>query len=1617
MISSIITRLKRLFAIIAVSISAFHLPLSAANVTIRVRDANGAGVVNATVYAVNFGERGPDGEHSRIGTTDNDGNVTLALVDNEEYEILAEKHGAGPTGRNQLFSPTHPHVAGNTSDSPTVTLDGTFSGRGQITATVQNATATRLVFGSVRKKGTTQDIAFGSCLANGGGTCDIIFNNIPTAAANTYDVGVFDPSANNGQGQGYGKILTTSVSSGGNATITIDISQGLPPDFTANSGDKSNDEQNRVLAEAGGTGGTVRGVVRDSVDSSKTVPNVWVSLMIREDNGAVFDRQGTHTDQNGRFELRGLEARKYYLRVSGGCRQDSTCYSGYESDTARTNGNLDTNDFELTAGDISSGNAKNIVVLLTAAPAGTGALKVNVKNQNGTLIPGAHVNIWPDGQPFQVDGSALTCNGADATVANPGYTQKNAQAVDGTVVLSQLSAGNYMVQVWTPFSQQGTMFNAGPDGLYNWSPGLRGCTSQITGSADDRRITVNANNTVQVFDMTGTEINGVVTTVNSIPNITLTVQTGNNGDGRVYGTMKFPETVDLSADPITVILYGPCDNSGCAGNFASVNGSGSNQYTYETFVPRTKNSEPASYHIQVFSKYWGVVQAGGGQNQIQFKDGVTEVQRDFTFAKAGIVTGYVRKPDGSVLIPGNDGNGGYVHASVNVSGQSSWGHAQVGQDGKYTVGGVLPGEVTIRPQVHGGGADYAAEGVKARVIANTTIEKDVSFIKGAFVLPIWDTSNYPTLQTDISGGFPTGETYEIIRVKSGTPLDGNFATMVLTDHSDEEARFTNVPAGNGPCGPGWSGGYCGKYMAAGDAYDFIFYRTGNMEGPYATYPYLTILGTKENVEVSSSKATDPTVMHQGSSVKPVRVTYAGDAPQAGTTVKGTVIAENMMRENDFTSLGGDFNNFIKYIPQISVVCNNSMVAMGLVTPPPAAIEGAAGAQLDTAILNNDYNGFVNVVDGLTWQYEIRGVPPNKDCTLIGTTPNYPPVSKRVTTGANGSSLTWDINWDNVAGKGGTISGTVTDSNGTPIKSASVLLKTKGIKKTVTANASGAYAFEGLPIGRYKITATAPSYSPDAQKTVIGDAETDTVNFALNAGPGSIAGTILELSATEMGLVKKPVEGAKVTAYDDTVNAQDTSKPLALIEATTQSDGTYLLEGLVNGHTYKISAKAPGRQVESTTKTSNGAAMTGVDFVFKQKPLTIDVAIDFLDTTFKIKILNPNNFSDGTVTYYPTADSSNTTDISNSFTDLPDGSLVAELAKSVLTAGVPYTLKIVANPADGSEPVTRTIDFASGKEAAKKAMDQAMLGDETVGDDGVQANYVGFNGAGFELEPGALIAGSSSEIPSADFELQDPANLDITTTDTTTVGDIVKVDINDVNFTGRDVPLVMPIDTSTLDEGIDAKDLALYQYNSSTGELEKVDSTLTLDPLNGTVAVDVTLNNTVFSQVSISNNSVGGMRSASVKGGMNALRTRDGFRTNPRAAASGSASFVIGLAQSTGTVAATSYHQYNFPNPFNLKDKTVTLRSGTSGVGTSIRGTYIVVSPTGSGDKNITIRIYNVAGDMVREFKETARAGYYNYIHWDGKNTSGDDVASGVYFAAVDAPGAPKKEPIKMVLVK
>lgn len=57
------------------------------------------------------------------------------------------------------------------------------------------------------------------------------------------------------------------------------------------------------------------------------------------------------------------------------------------------------------------------------------------------------------------------------------------------------------------------------------------------------------------------------------------------------------------------------------------------------------------------------------------------------------------------------------------------------------------------------------------------------------------------------------------------------------------------------------------------------------------------------------------------------------------------------------------------------------------------------------------------------------------------------------------------------------------------------------------------------------------------------------------------------------------------------------------------------------------------------------------------------------------------------------------------------------------------------------------------------------------------------------------------------------------------------------------------------------------------------------------------------------------------------------------------------------------------------------------------------------DGRVTVRIFNLAGEMVRPvFEADLRAGLWFQATWDGRNPDGEAVANGVYFVSVQGGG-------------
>ena len=85
---------------------------------------------------------------------------------------------------------------------------------------------------------------------------------------------------------------------------------------------------------------------------------------------------------------------------------------------------------------------------------------------------------------------------------------------------------------------------------------------------------------------------------------------------------------------------------------------------------------------------------------------------------------------------------------------------------------------------------------------------------------------------------------------------------------------------------------------------------------------------------------------------------------------------------------------------------------------------------------------------------------------------------------------------------------------------------------------------------------------------------------------------------------------------------------------------------------------------------------------------------------------------------------------------------------------------------------------------------------------------------------------------------------------------------------------------------------------------------------------------------------------------------------------------------------------NYPNPFNLS--------------TEIRFTL-------PDDAKVTLNIYNILGQKVATLVDGEKQAGTHSIYWDGRDKSGSEVASGIYFYQLKA--GEHKQLEKMLLIK
>lgn len=1605
--------MRKLISIFAAAVlwGALIAPLHATvDRTIIVKNQFGEVLPGATVYAVVMDKDGPDAAKTTFTYTSAQGSATLTLQDNEDYHFFAVKQHYLPRLKSQVHNPEHPMARsqGSLADLTIVISSAEVSSGdlevGRVLGNVTNATANSLVFGSLMKAKLDNsdnveaefEVDYAMCRTDNGGDCDLYVLNVPTTTAtNVYRLGAFDPQDTTG-GECFPQQITSAIAPDATVNVAMDFDTcGM----SVRKGD---------IEVGGGVGGlSAEGVIVDTA-TNNPLPFMEIGFNTQDNSN---EHVWTRADENGRFQFYGLtEGTTYFANLygAGSCAMGAGIYQSHNSTGSTTN--LGVYDF------LYDGTRRLLRVGMEAYDLPTATLTVHVRDNTGTVGVRSWVSLGGDWNQWETTGN---CGGSQ--VRDGGQNWCHAPASTGSVTFYNMPTGNYSVEVWTEFNNQGIRYNAGPDGEDN---------SGNCGS-DDLRILVSTNAAqFGVYDSSGDPVSVPISSV------TVLLNTQQNNSGLIYGTLDFPNetAVDLLDDPITLMARGRCDRDGCQpGAFEVVAGSGTNSYNYQLNV-----ASGSSYELRVLSGFWARLGEGHGFHDITLESTDT-VRINMSFARGGQLKGRLLKPDGTTFKP-QETSGNYSGAWVNAEGECGYGGNEVNSQGEFTIEGLLPCEFELN--VHGwGNFPYAnAEPRPAvTILKDQVVSADLQMAHGIAVDVALTTTSLPwinyTLISEGGGGFwaplntwvaqafPAGVVFTQKNLLEILDSEGGFRETRFEFHPDATKSPCNIDA------------ICPRALANGN-YDFYLMQKGEFrpegQGTGKPFMYFTIFSSSKNIEISSNKVNTSTRIHNGPEVPAVGldltplVDYSG---RGSTILRGSATASNIFREGDFNDLGGSFDNFMKFIPAVAIYnSSGALIAGGLITPCAECITQQENTDLDKSIASGDWTVFDGVFDAWAsrgaYAYEIRGLPPGETVTAVYTTPNYPPIKKSITLLADGTTKYVDVDFDTEAGTGASFSGVVRDSSTVAIQGAIVKIEAEAYgDRTKKTDSGGNFAFPGLPNGTYRVTVQAPGYVPAAAKLEVSQATSYSLNFGLQVGGGSVEGTVYK----ERFPFPRFASGAEVLCYDDTYNGNNPTAELPLYKVRTSSAGYYRLENLVPGDVYRCSVKLTGRYILTQTTTAIAGAITDFDFFPTPKPPRIEVGCRADVGAQKVECLveNPSDFDDGWAWHYTSSDTFNENQATrlqeSQFTELSDGKILITMPFSDFYDNVVYKLRVQAITQSTKKIVTREVEFSKDhtEGSSENDIDEQLLGDSSADTTGRKKNEVcmdvsGQNASCMTIPVGSMLPVSSGAIPSLSFGSLDlnastVAALVNAISSAAFVSDIYRLDVSSVNFTDRGVDVCLAYSQTDSD----LADVGVHRFNDSTNEWELIEGQQTISAVKGTVCVRI--------------GNLSGAAVQSLEARSSPMRATFNGRTHavrPLASGSGgSGSFaILKPSLTTGNAyAGDSFKVYNFPNPFNLDNKTVSIVNGgaTNSVATSGTVIKLEVPSTVDANQDAWVRIYNLAGELVDELHlGQISGGKYYYATWDGRNGSGQAVANGVYYGIVVVPGVKAKNAtFKMAVIK
>ncbi|MBI2071398.1 MAG: carboxypeptidase regulatory-like domain-containing protein [Elusimicrobia bacterium] len=1586
--SRVIFRSFVVVALVAVSFLKISL---AGDLRVEVLDQVSNPVAGAQVYVIFFSTTiqegsggGPDPSYSQFGTASSTGVIHFTLVDGLDYFVFATSHNYTPTLRDQVMDPFVASVNGAGGNfTKTLTSGAADMAFANVVFVNVPGPFPKLLMGDVRGRDSFEPVAFAMIRATDTVSSGVV-PNVPRPAAGEdvreLDIGFFSPADNLGSGD---RIILSSEAAG--VSNILDFNQASVPSYI------HDEVQQQGPIAFGDT--ALEGVLKDNTGRPVSFDR-GARVEARQDNFAGPFVAHAFVEPNGKYSFFAsspsmgiydgfVVGTTYYIEAAAWGFRTSTFTFLYDG-------------VKLTSNPIIS--------------PGTGVIKGHVRAVNAAgqsiLLPRAHVNAWPDWNPWP--GADAFGGGVPHGATGGGFTQ----SATGYYEITGLTEGNYQVQVWTEFAQQPAVFNFGPD----QNPGCGGVP-------DDRRVSVGSDDIVRIYACNGAQLGPAGA------NVDLVVKIATSTAGIIKGTLSFPGITDLRNTPVMITAREPFGGGGNEtweppkSGFAVVAASGAAQYDYQIDVPTG-----TLYELSVSAEGWGLVyDFGHFFPRVDLQLSTSSIGNNFTLARAGKIKGVIKLPDGMMFKPcfgpacAKFGGAAVDAQSLNVQ---SFGWDDLGEDGVFEISGLLPGLYNLK--THGWGEFPYVDGFLSGVAVGTgTTKVEIRLEDGVPICAQVSTASLPSLE-------PT-EKIRMALLDAGTPLD-NKGIAQLLDWGEHQAKFE--------LGVSTTTGRCKKPIRlpnkAFDVYLLLEHvldeEVMTSSGPTRvmstpTREFASILGTAKNYQVGrSTQATifvrppwtpdevtcDPQTGPQSPGCEPADPITIARSNSGTRKVSGSVIGANIIRLPDCQDAQKDFNKLFKFLPFVSAFDSRGVFVGASIAIPNFANLNQLYALMGKILSGQCTSALADVLS-LGWVYSIENLPAGA-FTIAAETPNYPPLMFSVDTTA--ADVTRNINFDTEVGAGATIEGVVENTAGVKIKNASVEAEGENYEKTVPTDADGNFKFEGLPPGFYTLNINADGYAAARRSFDLEADKTVTVNLTgangLVAAPGVMTGTVFDQRMPS----PKVRSGAVVLAYNDTLNNQIASgqaastMELALIETKTGTDGKYKLSGLTPGDVYKIFVLAPGKYLASSTATAVDGELAGVDFTLVSKPPRPHIGTyrDSATGNLKGTIKSPKKLSKKPVVFVSSGTSFNeAADYELSVSSIPGDNLYAFEVPST-TVNLGFVLRVIVD--DGAKK--ETFDRRSGvndNAAAEEDLEQFLAQEGNV-----KFDSSGSDASKLKFGVGALtrITGATSMSVSLSRQgLQSFTTQDLCGSGAGLLGDLYQIEISSAQINaGRSLELSVAYDKSKVTTTEAAAQLQLYQFDFLNKCWKSVPGSVTVNTQAGTIMAKLGSISRAFSAPAKAAYLVN-----DPEAGLARYVQGQGYQPMAGNSNNQAGTFAVGPAVSAGVSSAGRFLQYSVPNPFDLKAKTVTLRPGSSPATLSTNGTYLVFSPTGSGNVNYTIRIYNVAADLIREITGTAAANQYNYVEWDGKNKSGSEVASGVYFATIDTPGAPKKRPIKMVVVK